>query len=771
MKNTFKYIAAFVAFSAAALVSGLTASAQNLKDGTYLEENGIAYAKSATLESGTTNKYLIDLKTFVTGEVTQTFEVHPADIVLVLDVSGSMDENINEYVYTARTHQNITGGSNWYGSTTKDISPTSYVKYNDEYYQVYIGRGGTSGGTRNYFIYFTVNGVRHYINTSGSIVTEEPTNVTSNSTNLWPSSVTLYTRTTQSGGTKMAALKTAVKAFIDQIAHNDLYEDDTNDKPRKDEDGNPAPLRNQISIVKFGLPAYNGTTSWPTNETQQENLLKAGNHFAEYTFRQGDQNVSNIQNYGTTYIASGSNRTANVTEVLKEFTTTSTTTNVDALKEAVDGLVSAGTTAADYGMKLAYELVNRLGEDRSDSRKTIVFFTDGEPNHGTGFNTTTATSAISNSRSLKAITYTETYEEDGQQLTRTVHPSVFSVGLFSNTPEAGSNLENYMNYVSSNYPNATAYNNGGTKESSDYYMDASGGSADDLKKIFTAIAHSAGGTGNASLSGGTAVTVDVVSSSFTAPKNASDVTVLLAPCNGVATIDGKQYLTFGTAKAPSEYGFTGVTASTDPETNMVSTTGFDFSENWCGPDPTSSTGYHGYAQILRFVITVNEDAVGGPQVETNDEESGIYLDGSDEPLVKFNRPNVKIPVQIWIQKAGLQGEDSAVFTLARAPFAENFDPKTATWESITKIVIGPDDLDPATGLYIKKQVGLDPDYFYRIKEDAWAFGYQYQYGGTLYTVGDEVVNPFTFENTPKNKKFDEAQARNIFNEKPAEQSK
>ena len=327
-----------------------------------------------------------------------------------------------------------------------------------------------------------------------------------------------------------------------------------------------------------------------------------------------------------------------------------------------------------------------------------------------------------------------------------------------------------MNYISSNYPGATAYNNGGTKESSDYYMDASGGTAEDLKKIFDAIAHSAGGSGNADLAGGSAVTVDIVSSSFTAPKNATDVTVLIAPCTGKTTIGGKEYLTFGQAKAPTEYGLPAIEVTTDPETNAVSTTGFVFSANWCGPDPTSTStiqpGYHGFQQILQFEIKTNEDAVGGPHVETNDEESGIYLEGSDEPLLKFNRPYVKIPVQIWIQKAGLQGEDSAVFTLARAPFSPEFNPETATWESITKIVVGPEDLDEETGLYIKKQVGLDPDY-YRIKEDAWAFEYQYQYGGTLYTVGDEVVNPFEFENTPKNKKFDEASARNVFKEKKA----
>ena len=758
MNNTFKYIAAIVAFSAAALMSGLTANAQNLKAGTYIEENGVAYAKSATLVEGTANQYTIDLKTFVTGKITQTFEVHPADIVLVLDVSGSMSDNITGYNYSAANYTTISAGTNgWNYNNTK--STNYWYKYGDEYYAVSIGRGGTNYN-RHFFLFFTVNGTRLYINDSGQVVDNEPSNHTSSSSDLWNSSVALYTRTTTTTP-KIDALKSAVKAFIDQIAHNDLYEDDTDTKPREE------PLGNRISIVKFGLPAYNGRTSWPEQEAEaQENLLKAGNHYATYDYN--NNTISNIRNYTTTWTQS--NRVGNVSEVIAEFTPTARTADVTALKQTVQDLHAAGSTAADYGMKLAYELVNRIGDDRSDSRKTIVFFTDGEPNHSTGFVTSVANGALSNSHSLKEITYTETYIEDEQEKTRTVHPSVFSVGVFDEEPSTGGNLDNYMNYISSNYPDASAMNNAGAKDADTFYMDASGGSAEDLKDIFEAIAHTAGGTGNAQLSGGSSVVVDVVSSSFTAPKNASDVTVLLAPCNGVQTIDGKEYLTFGDAKAPTEYGFSGVSADTDPETNMVSSTGFDFSENWCGPDPTSTTGYHGYAQILRFVITVNEDAVGGPQVETNDEESGIYLEGSDEPLVKFNRPNVKIPVQIWIQKAGLQGEDSAVFTLARAPFSPDFNPETAAWESITKIVVGPEDLDEETGLYIKKQVGLDPDYYYRIKEDAWAFGYQYQYGGTLYTVGDEVVNPFEFENTPKNKKFDEASARNVFKEKKATSS-
>lgn len=730
MKNIFRYIAVFVAFSAATLTSGIfaygqTSPKQNLPEGTYLEDNGIAFAKRATVNDNGT--YTIDLESFVTGEVTQTFEAVPVDVVLVLDVSGSMSDHIKSYTYTVATHTNITADYGGWTDNQKNTNPARYYKYGDDYYPVYIGRGGTQYN-RHYFLFFTVKGVRYHINSNGQIVTEEPTNVTSSSSNLWPSSVTLYSRDngTDTGVSKMEALQTAVNAFINQIAHNDLYEDDTDDKPRS------TPLGNQISIVKFGLARYYGGTASITNP---------GNHFCN------DPGWGQQWDEGT----QSNSRPYNCTEVVVGFTPTATKSDVTILTDAVSGLVASGATAADYGMNLARLLINSLDQDptRANSNKTVVFFTDGAPTHGSQFDDDVADDAIDYANSIKTKTYGE-----GEDAT---HPSVFSVGVFDGG--ATSQISTFMTNVSS----------GG-----DYFMDASGGTAEDLKAIFTAIAHSAGGSGNTQVSGGSSVTVDIVSSSFSVPKGFEDnpagaVTVLVAPCNGKTTIGGKEYFTFGTAKAPSDYGFS-ISPSISESDNKVSTTGFDYSENWCGPDPTSDTGWHGYKQIIRFIISVNDDAVGGPDVATNESESGIYLEGSDKPLITFNRPTVKLPVQIWIQKQGLRPGDSAVLTLSKAPFAENFNPATATWTNFTKVVVSYDDMevdDDGNPTGLVKIVGLDPDYYYRLKEDAWAFGYTYQYGGVQYTVGDNVQNPFIFVNVPKEVKYDEASLRNVFAEKTA----
>lgn len=717
MKKTFNYLISFVALSAASLISGLAISAQNLDEDTYKEENGIAYAKKAIINPDGT--YTIDLETFVTGEVTQTFESVPVDVVLVLDVSGSMDETISSVSsyepasVSSLTYRNDSGQTDY------------YYLYNGEYCRVSVNsywEGFLFWGTTYYFLEFWYGGRTYYISSSGGVVTDRPRDVTNERTNLLASGVQLYTAETTTT-TKMDALKSAVEAFINQIAHNDLYEDDTNTKPRKE------PLGNQISIVKFAMNRYYGWNEGVGAESD-EAPLTVGNHDYRYN--------SNVTD-------------ANYTEVIADFTLTQNEENTTALKNAVNGLHAAGATAADFGMNLARRLINRLGDDRANSNKTVVFFTDGAPTYGTSYESGVASRAVSNSGEIKAVTYGE-----GEDAT---HPVVYSVGVFKSGDETNQ-VTTFMQNVATDAA---------------HYMNASGGSAEDLKAIFTAIAHNAGGSGNTEVSGESSLTVDIVSSSFSVPQGFEDhpenaVTVLVAPCNSITTIGGKDYLLFGEAKDPSFYGLDPITPSISEDDNKVSTTGFDYSANWCGPDPTSTSQYHnykyhGYKQIIRFIITVNDDAVGGPAVETNDPNSGIYLPGATEPLIKFNRPTVPLPVQIWIQKNGLQGNDSAVFTLARAPFAVDFDPKTANWESFTKIVIGPDDIDPETGLYIKKQVGLNPNYFYRIKEDAWAFGYTYQYGGVQYTVGDNIENPFVFENTPKNKKFDEASVRNIFNER------
>ena len=692
MKYTFKYILASVAFGAAALMSGITSSAQNLPAGTYKLENGIGSRKSATLLDD--GNYLIDLESFVTGNVSVHQEAIPADIVLVLDVSGSMDEEM--YKYTA------TQSRTW---TTNNVGNNHYYKLGNNYYQII---------SYNNYLYYGSGYNWQYLGSTWTGV--------------------LYTR--ESMGTKIDNLKTAVGKFIDEIQKNDLYEDYDSENPTKrrvDAEGNETTLGNQIAIVKYAMNRYYGVSqnmAWNSNDAPTA---------------EGDND----------YYYSNQVQDANYTQVVKIFTPTGTDANVTALKNAVGGLHAAGATASDYGMNLARLLIENLptsGEnDRSGSTKTVVFFTDGSPTYGSSFQDAVATNTISSAYIAKS----------------TYNAQVFTIGVFDSITDQ---IENYMNYTSSNYPNAqsmTEPRQPAPEAQRVFYQDASNA---DLEEIFKTVAQSSGGSGNTDVTAESSVTIDVVSATFKLPNGATadNITVLVAPCTGGPTPeegDEYCYYEFGEERTPAGWGLSPITPHVNTATNEVTTDGFEFSENWVGADATSETGYHGYKQIIRFEIEVAEDAVGGPNVATNEARSGIWVNGVQ--ATTFNRPTVKVPVQIWIKKMGLIGEDSAVFNLARAPYVAGTTPADSDYKNFMKVMVNSSSpKDPEDGCPLVKVTGLSPDYYYRIKEDAWGWSYEYQDGGVKYTVGEGLENPFIFVNKPKDTpKEAEASIRNVFKAK------
>lgn len=764
MKNIVKYMMA-----AAVMTATFPVLAQNLPDGVYEEpvdaqgnSKGIAFKKSATLKPGTTDTYTIDLEAFVTGAVTMENKSVPADIVLVLDVSGSMDDHMYTAPYTAQNSRNYSLGYFYNLEPGNDL----FYRYTDgNYYKVdyeLVETDSYYGNSYYYRLFFTLNdGTKYYLTrtqtwtgVSNTITTTAPTNVTGNgyvestgwNTTIW--SGVLYKGTSQ--GSKIEALHAAVNTFIEEIHTNDLWiverDDDGNEisrTRRKDEKGKDTSLGNQISIVKFASSSYYGSNASYNSDLAP---ITVGNH----------KGANDNDNY-------------NYTEVVQYFSATDTEAKVEAMLNTVGDLSAGGATAADYGMNLARLLIKDWTEKNPDreSNKTVVFFTDGSPTYSRTFSSEVASNTIGIAHAIKS-----TYDAN-----------VFSIGVFDSI---SIDLENYMNYVSSNYPDARNMSQPGNAISTNpkelvYYQNASGAN---LSKIFQTVATASGGSGNTQVSGGSVVTVDVVASSFSLPKNvtADDITVKVAPCIGTQEItwtndDGetitKNYLTFGDAKVSTDYGLQAITPNVNEANRTVSTTGFDFSANWCGPDENNTDpesiqpGYHGFKQIISFEIKVNPDAVGGPNVATNDKKSGIYVNG--EQIAEFNRPTVKLPVSIWIKKQGLLGDDSAVFNIRYAPYQKGVDPTTipkAQWKSFTKVMISKDSPKDKDGLPMEKLVGLDPNFFYRIDEDAWAWSYNYQDNGTQYTVGEDLVNPFKFVNKPKETVREaEASIRNVFEKK------
>lgn len=162
----------------------------------------------------------------------------------------------------------------------------------------------------------------------------------------------------------------------------------------------------------------------------------------------------------------------NYTQVMKELTYCSGSNADDLKKNTINQIQPAGATRADYGLELAEKITTTYG--RKDAKKIIVFFTDGTPTKQNKFDAGVANAAVTAAKNMK----------DGKA-------TVYTIGIFDGAnPSAGiqdsgkSQKENkFMQAVSSNYPNATAWDTHGTRaENSDYYKSAT--NAEELKKVF-----------------------------------------------------------------------------------------------------------------------------------------------------------------------------------------------------------------------------------------------------------------------------------------------
>lgn len=179
--------------------------------------NGVTIGKYLTGTGTEADPYMLTLEAYGSNMATTSSTTTPLEIVLVLDTSGSMDDSFGEdgYVYEK------VDKTEW---TYNDIqrSYTTYYYQPDPdgpYYRV------TAEAERewdwsefeyvysNYRIGYVTGGVwDQEFKQLGKPSDTDPDEI------LWTG--TLYTRSYQSADTKLAAMKTAVNTFIDQVAES-----------------------------------------------------------------------------------------------------------------------------------------------------------------------------------------------------------------------------------------------------------------------------------------------------------------------------------------------------------------------------------------------------------------------------------------------------------------------------------------------------------------------------------------------------------------------
>lgn len=349
-----------------------------------------ATGPGAVVEKGD-DDFIVALSALSSYSNLTTTSSKPLDIVLMLDMSGSMDDYAYTYkpVYAGELSQR----------------KTYYIDLNGTYrkveYDIWQGWG--------------------YAEWSGSWQRVNPkTSADDNGNTQFYD----YVR----GEEKITALRNAVEGFINSTAAaNEKIAD-----PAK---------RHHLSVAKFAGDRTSESIATSRNETYR------------------------ASNGNTRHFTQRITALSEVNEANKE-----------TVIESMRRVSPQGCTAADSALSFSGKILEgsmRYDEAREEAQKVVIFFTDGEPNYGNGFDENVAEAAITNAGALKKA-----------------NTMVYSIGMFGganpdDTGATGSHRFNaYMNGVSSNYPNATSFDNLGQRvdPKKDYYFAA--GDADQLNQIF-----------------------------------------------------------------------------------------------------------------------------------------------------------------------------------------------------------------------------------------------------------------------------------------------
>ena len=757
MKHTFRYILSSVAMLLPALAFAQTELPAPPIYDDYNIKGGVGTKKSVGDPDGN-GLYTITLETFATGKTDVIEKTVPVDIVLVLDVSGSMEDDMpgSSYYYYS-TNQSWTPSD--IGTGNNDNTNWYYKHTDGQYYQVYRQRQ-SAGWSYNYRYRVTIGGTPYYLTNTG--LQTSASYVGANST-VWIGP--LYER----DNSKIAALKQAVEAFINEVNHNALY-----DKDNKLRD---TPVPHQISVVKFAADRYcnaNGNSMGEpyTYDGQYSNVITPGNH----------RGAKGNANY-------------NYTEVLSSFTNVSTFTGVNSLVSAVNGINEGGATASHFGMMKARYLLETVKS--RESTKVVVMFTDGIPGLS-DWEDDFANEAISVANLIKKGT-----DQGGYGAL------VYTIGVFSNLGGDATRVRNYMNYVSSNYPAAESMSDAGEGSDQGFYQDASSSSAD-LTAIFKSIASSASQT-DANVEATTQV-VDVVSNSFEVPSTftANDVVVYTRAINtagdewgpkvnltkvNLTNVEGfdptvappadADYMTdeskVGVYLKDGKLIILGFNYSKVDSQGADGSTAHPYDGNWVGFRKQNVAA--GKELVIEFKIEADPDATGGDGTNTNSPESGVYILTEDGyvNVNSYDVPHKDLPINIVIEKSGLRAGESATVQIYRChqkkvngvvqynettgkPLPEKpmpnigQDPGDLGWENFTKVILTntfKQDLHPVT----KTLLSLHADYVYLLVEDNW--GWAYILDDSIMSTDEVEKNPVRFTNTEKTDAVKHAEAVSI----------
>ena len=681
-------------------------------------DNGMKISKTATANKD--GSYTITLEAFATGSKTTTVQEKdiPTDIILVLDQSGSMADDIGQVQYTAYTGNN-TQNKNNYGRRHNGGSANLWHKLKDgsfvsvsvtlqqtiTYNKITKGRNdNSSSGYTNYWE--NRNNLYTYVN--GEIKKVVYTRERDYGWQNWNCKYALEDGTILNQNNEGSRHSPTFQNTDDGYLYLAVANENQNvyTYTYTDTNGTTQTIGTSTGANTRFTPAFYQRSTTTSGGGSRLNALKsAANAFANAVAvkaagEDGDitttaDNIDHriaVVGYADTdwdygyntgvFIGSTLNRYENnaagvYSTALQDMSTTNGKSNVAA---SLNALQASGATRTDYGLIMAKGILDANPVPTGEMRnRVVIVFTDGSPTDYNGFQKNVANSAISTANAIKAGGTT-----------------VYSIGIFSGADASSAGTEPSGNLSNSSSQLTAACNwfmqqvssNNGTPRYPSYYLSA--GDAASLNSIFQQISNNITTGGSSTTLGSETVVKDIISPYFTLPAGttASGIRIDTYDCTGK---DGNTYTWSSTSG-----GSGGASAKVNGD--QVSVTGFNFSENWCGTetDAQGNTNVRGKKLVISFEASPKSGFLGGNEVITN-ASAGIYENGSAQtPVMTFEQPKVNVP----IEDVTVTATDKNVYLLG--------DVTADQLKDGAEISVGNVKLDLSKATDADKPYGLDP---------------------------------------------------------------
>ena len=216
--------------------------------------------------------------------------------------------------------------------------------------------------------------------------------------------------------------------------------------------------------------------------------------------------------------------------------------------------------------------------------------------------------------------------------------TVYTIGIFSgaDATSAGSTGNGSSDADKGNYFLQRVSSNKQYPQSPSYYLSAADSGS--LNNIFQQISDQIETGGSSSTLTSDAVVKDIISPQFTLPKGATTSSITLETYRCTGKNANGDYTWSKNADA--------MDATASISGDQVSVTGFNFSDNYVGTvTENGNTSYRGNKLVISFKVQPKAGFLGGNEVYTNT-SAGIYENGSAEnPLLTFDRPTVNVPIK------------------------------------------------------------------------------------------------------------------------------